>query len=80
MSWRVEVILHTGNQTIASPTFASREEAEAELAELRGSIHQGGPVNRSWLILASGGQIQAAHITGQDTGGSTPAIRQRQGT
>jgi hypothetical protein len=67
MPWKVEVILRKDGQTIKSPTFASREEAEKELQEIKGNIYQGGAVNRSWLALAAGGDILAAHITGQES-------------
>jgi hypothetical protein len=42
MPWKVEVILRKDGQTIKSPTFASREEAEKELQEIKGNIYQGG--------------------------------------
>jgi hypothetical protein len=68
MAWNVEVTLRKNNQTIKSPSFASREDAEKELEEIRANIYQGGSVNRPWLALAAGGEILVAHVTGHQSG------------
>ena len=61
MAWRIMVQLKNGKTDIYSPDFATREEAERDLATIRARLGHAAAPEVSWMA-SKGSDILGAHV------------------